>query len=75
MAEWIEHHGRGYPFELTDAQGEALPQPDVLVRIRALDRGTVEAKGNWMPATKWKEWRWAKTGSGAGDIIEYQRKG
>ncbi len=68
MPEWIAHDGRGYPFDLIDEEGNALPQPTVLVRIRALDRLTVDEKGNWMEATKWREWR---HNGGPGDIIEY----
>lgn len=64
---WLKHDGKGYPFELLNPDGTTKEQPTILVRIRALDRATVEEKGNWLPATAWKVW---KHNGGPGDIME-----
>lgn len=74
MAEWIAHNGRGYPFELENPDGTEKEAPTVLVRIRARARWEVEHNGEWLPATKWREWRWGRAPS-SGDIVEYQKKG
>lgn len=71
MSDWQPHHGKGYPFELLNPDGTAKEQPTILARIRALDRATVEEKGNWLPATAWKTW---KHNGGPGDIMEFQRR-
>lgn len=71
---WIEHHGRGYPFDREDADGNPIAAPMVLVCLACRSREKVLAKAEWHPADWWPRWRWDGDTPGPGDIVAYMVK-
>ena len=65
---WIEHHGGKGPHRYDD-EGKLVHDPQVTIRIRALDRSTVLAKDNRYRASSLK-WQHGRSIS-PGDIVEF----